>query len=52
MKVDGIHKDLMYGYIPTREGIEEDVKTLYACMCKVKNKEGTQYFVQWDRRES
>jgi hypothetical protein len=43
MKVDGIHKDVMYGYIPTKEGIDADVTTLYAYMSKVKNKEGTRY---------
>jgi hypothetical protein len=41
MKVDGIHKDVMYGNIPTEEGIDADLMTLYRYMLKVKNKEGT-----------
>jgi hypothetical protein len=37
MKVDGIHKDVMYGYIPTKEGIDADLMTLYAYVLKVKH---------------
>jgi hypothetical protein len=45
VKVDGIHKDVIYyGAMSMKEETEEKAKSLFHYMCKVNIKEGTRNF--------